>query len=257
MIRKGTKNISRNSPIPIYMQLYDQIKDKILNEKLETNTKLPSESDLYTQYNISRMTVRAALSRLEQEGYIYRRPGKGSFVAAPKITEPVSILTGFKQKMSSLGYTVHTKVLNFSLKAPSEAIRRCLSLSLNERIYEINRLRYVDNEPMVLQTVYLLERIFPGLLEEDLSSSLTEIINSKYGLRLIRCEEILSPIVANDYEASILKIKKNSPLLVIEGNSYISDNYPVRYTRGIYRADRLKFTVHSYVIEKEKPDFMK
>jgi len=251
------KDINKNSSVPIYMQLYDQIKHRILSGRFKPNMKLPSEADFCKQYNISRMTIRVALSRLEQEGYIYRRPGKGSFVATPKIPESVSILTGFQQKMLSLGYNVHTKVLKFGIKTPSDTVRSCLSLGLNDKVYEINRLRCIDSEPMVMQTVYLPERIFPGLLEEDLSFSLTEIIHNKYGLKLVRCEEVLTPIVANNHEASILQVKKHSPLLAIEGVSYTPDDYPVRYTQGIYRADRLKFTVHSYAVEKGESNFLK
>lgn len=257
MIRKDPKNISKNSPVPIYRQLYDQIRCEILSGRLKPNTKLPSEADLCKQYHISRMTVRAALSQLEQQAIIYRRPGKGTFVATPKIPESVSLLTGFEQKLSALGYTVRTKVLNFNITVPLDTIRTCLNLDLNEKVYEITRLRYVDNEPVALQTVYLPEKIFPGLLEEDLSSSLTAIIHGKYGLRLVRSEEVLCPIVAGDYEASILQVKKHSPLLMIEATGYTPDSRPVRYTQGIYRADRLRFIVHSYVIEKEESDFPK
>ena len=78
--------LDRQSPKPLYVQLEELLKKQIENEDLKASLPIPSENELSKEYGLSRMTVRSVLTRLVQEGLLYRVPGKGTFVSQPKIT---------------------------------------------------------------------------------------------------------------------------------------------------------------------------
>jgi GntR family transcriptional regulator len=196
------------------------------------------------------MTVHKAFFELEKEGLIYRQPGKGTFVASPKILQNFSLLVGFDQKMAAKGLHTRTKVLSVSIGKPIEKVREALRLSAEDSLFEIVRLRYVEGEPMVLQTVYLPERLFPGLLEKDLSCSLTNIIRNKYGYYLENYFATVEPILPNKQEAQMLRVNSHMPLLRLEGVTYARGNLPVRYTIALYRTDRLKFVIEGYDMQQ-------
>ncbi|MEW6047209.1 MAG: GntR family transcriptional regulator, partial [Bacillota bacterium] len=144
-------NVSKVSAIPLYQQLEDYIRESIESGQLKPGDRLPSETELSKRYQISRMTVRKAMERLEFAGYLERYPGKGTFVAAPKIPQRVSMLHGFHKKMSALGLKVKSTVLEVQSIDAGIIIERRLGLQTGDRVFQISRLRYVEGTPVAIQ----------------------------------------------------------------------------------------------------------
>ncbi len=95
--------IDKQSPIPIYFQIMEQLKTQIKNGELKADALLPSEREYAEQFGISRMTVRQALSNLVNEGFLYRQKGRGTFVSKLKMEQPLQGLTSFTEDMRSRG----------------------------------------------------------------------------------------------------------------------------------------------------------
>src|SRR5512137_945518 len=130
----------------------------ILKEKVQTGIwspgdQIPGEQDLCALYHVSRTVVRQALRELEYEGVIMRQKGKGTFISLPKISEGlVQKLTGFYQDMVERGLKPSSKVLHQVVSPASEKVARYLDIKPGDRVIDIQRLRYINDEPIQLVT---------------------------------------------------------------------------------------------------------
>jgi GntR family transcriptional regulator len=237
--------INFDSPIPYYLQLIESLRTKIMQKTWLPGTQLPGEQDLCAQYGISRTVVRQALKSLEDEGVIIRRKGKGTFVAEPKISEGlVQKLTGFYQDMVERGLTPGTRVLHQAVAPATEKIAKLLNVIFGDNLIVIQRLRFINNEPIQLVTTYIPEHFCPKLLNEDLSKrSLYEYMQQECGLVLKRAQRFIEAVAANDTESKLLGIERGSPLLMLDSISYLEDGRPVEYYHALHRGDRSRFEV--------------
>ncbi len=112
------KSLNRNSPIPLYFQLREILRDAIENGEFSDSAPLPTEEDLMRDYQVSRTTVREAYRGLTELGIIAKRQGVGSFVAAGKIAEVLPGLVSFSTEMKARGFNVRTKVLSVEVVDP-------------------------------------------------------------------------------------------------------------------------------------------
>jgi GntR family transcriptional regulator len=121
--------------------------------ELKPYDRLPSEKEMCEQWQASRSTVRKALDQLTDRGRIFRVPGKGSFVAFPKISHPTSQVLGFSDKMRAQGLDVKTRLILREIIEPGEEIRRSPETDPDGSCHEIQRLRIVKDEPMASRPV--------------------------------------------------------------------------------------------------------
>lgn len=245
--------IDRNCAVPLYYQVANYLREQIQKGILKPGDRIPSEWELVKEFNISRQTARQAIAELVAEGWIFRRAGKGSFVATPKITSQLTTMIGFMQKMVQQGFRVTTRVVSAGVVAASNIVASNLNIAPGERVIEIQRLRIVDEVPAVLQWAYLPFPRYAAVLDVDLSvNSLFVTLEQKCGIRLAYSRETVQAKIATSTEASILGIKEGDPLLLVEGILYGEGNEPVRYGRSLYRGDMFKLTVQSYEIVGQK-----
>jgi GntR family transcriptional regulator len=200
---------------------------------------------LCNQYGISRTVVRQALKELAVDGVIIRRKGKGTFVAEPKISEGlVQKLTGFYQDMLERGLTPVTKVLRQAVIPVTEKIAYHLKMEPGRNVIVIQRLRFINNEPIQLVTTYIPEHFCPQLIKEDLTErSLYDYMEKQCGLVLVRAQRFIESVTANDTEAKLLDLEPGAPLLMLDSISYLEDGTPVEYYHALHRGDRSRFEV--------------
>lgn len=105
--------IDKQSPIPMYHQIMENLKKQIEDGTLAPDTLIPSEREYAERFGISRMTVRQALSNLVNEGYLYRQKGKGTFVSRKKFEQPLQGLTSFSEDMRQRGLKASSQLIDF------------------------------------------------------------------------------------------------------------------------------------------------
>lgn len=252
------QRIDFDSPIAYYVQLKEILVAMIESGEWKVGDKLPSDSELCNAFGISRTVVRQSLQEMEYEGLIYRRKGKGSFVAKPKIIEGLAQkLTGFHQDMTARGKKPITKVLAFEKIPAGSKVAKYLGLSPDDLVYKVTRLRFIDSEPIVLVTTYLPTRICPNLEESDLTNkSLYAYLEDKCGIVLSRGQRTIEAVAANKEEANLLGVEMGSPLILLNSISYMEDWIPVEYYHALHRGDRSRFEVE-VVRVKENHDLRK
>jgi GntR family transcriptional regulator len=235
--------INKHSPLPIYYQLEQGIKEMIEKAQLKPGEMIPSERELAETYEISRMTVRQAINNLVSDGYLVRKRGKGTFVAAKKIEQPLKGLTSFSEDMRARGMEPGTNVLEFRIIPANQSLAQQLDIREGGDIYEIRRIRLADQLPMALETAYVPCALVPGLTREIVSGSVYEFIENELGLKIKSGVQVLEASVARKVEAEILQMKEGAPVLLIQRNSYLENGQPLELVKSIYRGDRYKFTI--------------
>lgn len=233
--------VVRASPVPLYIQIDEELRGQIESGELGPLAQVPSETELAERFSVSRMTARKALDRLVGDGMLFRQPGKGTFVAPTKLAHGASQGLSFSAAMRGQGLHCETRVLEAEVvRAPSN-VARALALPAGSQAIFLRRLRIVDGEPVAIHLSYLPGRL-SALLELDLSGSLAEAMAS-IGARVERSEDRVEAVLATGEEARLLSVREGSPLVFIRGTAYSAANEPIRYSEALYPGGRWQFSL--------------
>lgn len=234
--------LKREAPDPLYTQLKDALVGEIQAGRFRPHDRIPSERELSTQFRVSRMTARQALLDLVREGALYTRVGKGTFVAQPKIDQPLRSLTGFSQDMQARNNRPGSRVLEARTVPATAEVAAALRLLPGNEVILLHRLRLADGEPLAVETAYLPLALCPSLLTHDFASeSLYAVLTDAYGFTLTHAEQTLEAALAGPRELDLLKLTPPAAVQHIQRLTFRQDGIPVEYVLSTYRGDRYKF----------------
>jgi GntR family transcriptional regulator len=230
------------SSVPYYLQIYNYITEQIASNNFAPDTRIPSEEELSLQFGVSRMTARKAIDKLVYEGRLYRKQGKGTFVANSIMSYGLSTMLSFSKTMRARGYEITTKVLLQNVvPIPPEMIEK-LQLRETDQLIVIRRLRYIDGKPAAIHTTYLDYKSYYPLLNSDFSKeSLLEMIEKVSGNRVAYSKDQVRAVAVNPQDAKLLDIFPGSPILLVEGVGYTDEGRPTRFARSYFRGDLFQF----------------
>lgn len=239
------KTIDKDSPLSLYYQLKQIIINMIENRELKENEKILTEKELCEKYEISRVTVRQALKELENEDYIYKMQGKGTFVSPKKIQQNLLKFYSFTNEMKKIGKKPKSKVLDFKINITEQKkVLDVLGIENSEEVYQFSRLRLADGFPMMVETTYLPQKYFPGIVKNDLESEpLYDILINKFNVVFSKAEEIFRATLINEEEARQLEFIKGGPGIILERITYNNRGQAIEYTKSIARGDKFKYHV--------------
>jgi GntR family transcriptional regulator len=238
--------IDRSSPIPYYVQLKHALNEGIESGYWKPGDKIPSEFDLCEMFGVSRTVVRQALGEMRYEGLVVREKGRGTFVVEPKIRSRslVHSLVGFYEDMAERGFPPVTEVLEQAIEPASPKQAANLLLEPMTPVIKLVRLRFVQDEPIVLVSSYLPYDLCPKLVKADLTNqSLYAFLKQEYGLSVASGRRTVEAVLATEREANLLQIERGAPLLRLDSVSYLEDGTPMEYFNGVFRSDRSPFEV--------------
>jgi len=234
-----TGKIDKDLPIPLYYQVMQILQKEIEDGVYQPGSYIPTEAQLQEQYNVSRATIRKALSELVHQGYLERRRSKGTIVAGVKLEETLQDLCSFTDQFISRGIQLVTNIIDFRTIESPEKVARELEIELGERVHYMERLRLVENAPVALERWYAPEKDFPGLSKEMFGSTGLEqstyyILYQNYGLKVAKAEDSMSAVTLRPHEAKLLCVDESVPVLLRTRVSYNSAGRPVNYGSGVY-----------------------
>ncbi len=233
--------VSRDTAVPLYIQIAGDIKSKIEHGELLANTRIPTEVELSGVYQVSRITVRKALEILVEEGILVRRQRIGTFVSDKKISRNLNSYMGFSQSCELEGNKPGTRFLSAELvKAKAFDIEN-LKLEEEDKVIRIRRLRYCNDIPVVLEETHFPKK-YAYLLAEDLNRSLHEILH-EHGVIARNCSKIIGVCYATREEAEYLKIKEHDALILSKDTSYDMAGEPIYCGRDVINADRYQYKI--------------
>ena len=229
-----------SSESPTYSPLYRQIKS-LLVQALEAGEwrpgeLIPSEMELATRFNVSQGTVRKAIDELAAENLLLRRQGKGTFVATHN--DPRAFFRFLRLvPLSGVIEPARSVPLEcWRAKAGPEAAR-ALELKVGEPIVIVRRVLEFAGKAVVADEIYLPGETFAGLtldMMKDAQDSFYTLLESRFGVRMIRAVERVRAVAADRASAEILHVAEGSPLLSVERISYTYGDKPMEWRRGLY-----------------------
>jgi len=221
-------NLDYDSIVPLYEQIKRLVNQDILNGNLKPKQRIPTEVELSSQYGVSIVTVRRAIQALVDEGYIEKRQGKGTFIAAPSYQKSfANKVMSFSETCEANGLRPGAKVLALDMRIPDTHISNFLQLPKNTAAVHILRLRYADNIPRVIEENYFPPQ-FQYLLKEDLEdTSLYRLLREKYNTQILPGRLTLKAVRADRKTAACLNIELNAPLLKMLGYNVQTSGEPL------------------------------
>ena len=187
------------------------------------------------------MTVRAVLTRLVDAGLLYRVPGKGTFVAEPKIVSRPLSQMGITQQLEQMGYETTTRVINIGVVSCPSKVARRLGIAPGSDVTTIKRLRFVKNEPLSIHTSYIPLTVCKDLEMQDLENrQLCDVIEEVYHHEIVKRVETLESTTASSDEAELLNVRPSFPLLLLNTTVYAKDDLPVECSSVVFRGDKFK-----------------
>jgi GntR family transcriptional regulator len=224
---------------PKYQSVHDAILVSI--EGLAAGSAMPTERELCLTYGVSRATVRQALGQLEIEQRIFRRQGKGTFVARPKIEQSLELMS-HTEGMRSRGISPSSKLIDVRRIPAGIDVGLQLDLSPKAEVLRIERLRLADGEPIALEVLFLNADRFDGITSAlGDNASLYQLLSSNYGVELASAEETIEAVVAEGREAGLLKCQPGMPLLMLSRRTLDTNGEITEFVRSLYRGDRYRF----------------
>jgi GntR family transcriptional regulator len=230
-----------------FSPLYQQIKALLLQGldrgEWKPGEAIPSELELAARFQVSQGTVRKAIDELAAENLLLRRQGKGTFVAThheAKVRFRFLRLTPDDGKPTVSG----SRILDCRrVKAPAD-VAALLDLRAGDMVVNLRRVLSFDESPTILDDIWLPGTPFKGLSAELLEKSrspLYALFESEYGVSMVRAEEKIRAVAADETQAELLQVPVGKPLLLVERVSYTYGDRPMELRRGAYLTERFHY----------------
>ena len=207
--------LDKASAKPLYVQMEELFWGKLDSGEWSPGALIPSENELSHMYGISRTTVRNVITKLVQEEVLFRIPGKGTYVAEPKIVAQSLSYAGIREQLEKMGYEVSTRVLSITKKAP-----------------------------LSVHTSYIPAELCPDLGRHDIATEqMCTILSQDYGLHRAKTIETLESVPATAHEADLLNIAPGQPLLLLQDVIQNEDGLTFEYSKVAFRGEKIKITL--------------
>ena len=238
------KKLKQTDAVPLYIQLKNIIKEEIASGILKPNERLLSEAELSKKYDISRITVRNAVSDLVDENLLVKKQGKGTFVSEKKIVRNIVPVMSFSEICLVSGLEPGSKVISSSEIAASERDREVFDFNQSDTVISIVRVRTADSIPVILEKeTYPNQYAF--LLTEDLSGSIYSLLRKKYRVNFAHSKKSIEISFATEEQSRLLNILKGYPMIYISGVVMDSVGKPIHRTEQHIVGDKFKFLLES------------
>jgi len=229
--------------LPIYLQIVEEIKDKIKKGLLSPGDAIPSENALCETYKVSRMTVRKGLAVLVNEGYITSIPGKGSYVNEP---DSERYILHYNEMSNMINSVDSTKLIEANIVLPTAHLTNALNISSNRKIISIKRVLFSGREPVAFDQKYLIYYKGMPIIEKEIKyRTFPEMISKFTSLFAIKKDLTITAQLPNEEVAKHLALYNTVPLLVVEQKLFNNENKPFGLGITYYRGDYCKLSANS------------
>lgn len=239
----GTNKSKRRT----YLVLRDEIALRIANGQFKANQKLPSERILADNLNTTRLTLRDALFQLEIEGKVFRMDRRGWFVAGERLSFDLCEDKGFMTNVSQQGYSPDTKLIFCEEKTASATLAKSLKIKEGGPVYHIQRQRFINKRPVLMEDIYLDSSRYPGLQHTNLNGSLSTVLADIYGTKVSYSDIQITPIAFNSLHGKLLHVSPGTPATLITRTSYDSNDKVVEFDQEYWVSDVLSIEIRTTV----------
>lgn len=229
-------------PFPKYLQIREIILRSLAACKI--GDLLSTEVELSRQFGVSRLTIRRALQTLEADGTIRRRAGSGTWLAKAPSPSVDKRFTGPVEDFASLGVTLSARLVHQgSADGPADIIS-ALKLRPKARLFEVRRLRLMDDIPLLVLDAYFPLTLGRDVVRRNRNGGLfVPTLREIRGEGVIEQYQTIEATVADSLFASLLAVELGAAILIVNRIFIDAADVPVVYFRTRFRADRYYYTV--------------
>ena len=230
--------------VPLYRQIKEILRAEISGGLVDASVPM-TEAQLLDRFGVSRAPIRQALRELSDEGYVYRKQGKGTFpVPGRRIDRAADVRPGtLYQHLTEQGLKTSTAVSEISRVTPPEHVQVRLCLKPGENLLHFVRLIWVEDTPVAHSRIYLRVPAEFNPTREDLEAgaSAFELLEQQFGIALTQSDNEAWATAATDDTADHLGVSVGSPLLAIETIFITKGGVPTGYRLAMHRSDEFKY----------------
>ncbi len=236
--------IDKNSLLPLYHQVEEAIRKDISAKIYIPGQTIPTETELQKQYNVSRETIRKAVTNLVLSGLLEKRKGVGTFVTQPKIIHNTRHIYGSNEEIIARGMIPNTRFIEKKEILSTATMREEMFLKNKTTIIKAKRLRLVNDEPVAILSSYLPSDLVPDLATIDFrGDSLYKTLEEIYNFKLTKGDEVIEAGAIGEKDAILLEIKRGTPILVVRRLTYLDNGRVIEKLTALYRSDKFKYQV--------------
>lgn len=195
-------------------------------------------------YGVSRITARRAVSDLVDEGFLYRKQGKGTFVTGNKVETELISITGMRQWGNETGRPHRTRILETGFSEADAKAAKALRVPVGEKLFRLQRLVYIEDAPLILETVHYPIHRFPGFdsMVGD-SVSTHELLKDKFSTIPTSHERVINVVIARPHEADLLNLNIGDTLYEMYEIVYDQNEHPIHTSMMSLGTDRVTLTI--------------
>jgi GntR family transcriptional regulator len=209
------------------------ILSELLTE-LPPGAELPSERELAERYGLARMTVRNEIERLSAEGLVYRRQGRATFVAAPRVAQ-AGALSSFTEDMVARGLTPGSIVRSSETIEADGTLAAQLELAPGHQVFHVERVRTADGRPMALEHAYVPLQRFAGIEDVDFTrASLFQVLGERFGVSLRDAHQRVVAVTIGADDAALLDAAEGDAALRFHSLGRDSEGRPIYYAISLF-----------------------
>lgn len=238
-----------NSHQPLYVQIKEILKKRILDGDYQPHERLPSENELMQLFKVSRITVRQALRDLYSEGLVFSAQGKGTFVSKPKAVQDVQRLEGLGEAMTPKGYHASARVLEVSECRAPKAVQEALRLDKGEDVVRVKRIRYLSQTPVSVDTSYFPLRIGRKFMGRDLTGDIFPMLENQLHVQLGKADIRLEARKADADTAALLEMETGDAMMWVTRLTFNRQQQPVDFEYLAFRGDTYQY---HFTIDRQK-----
>lgn len=229
------------APNPLYLQVYEAIRDAIHSGRLTVGDRLPTERGFCEQLGVSRATIRRALRQLVDEGVLEAAVGRGYFVSGGVLAEPPNSLMSFTELAAARGLVPSAEVISETVRPATPEEAGVFAVNVNDLVFELERLRLLDGSPTAVDRTRIPAAFAPGIESIDFTRASIYAVLAAAGAVPIRADVVVSAVAADDAKSRCLSVEAGTPLIVCTTMSYAAGGRLVEIGEITYRADRYQF----------------
>lgn len=232
-------------PTPLYLQLERILREQIGEGDLKPGAALPSEQELTSLYNVSRTTVRQALSRLAEDEVVVRVQGKGTYVSQPEIRHELASLRTLNEVLTGVGLIPEVRVLDVSMNPEVPLhVHQQLQLGPDETTVRVKRQHLVEGNPIALAVIYLSSKFQWRFSTEDLArKSIYDWLEEQELISVASGFQVITAMAADEEIAEALDLQPGDPVLHVENTATTEMGEPIDHTEFYFPPERYALTV--------------
>ncbi|MBF8807802.1 MAG: GntR family transcriptional regulator [Enterococcus lacertideformus] len=231
--------------MPKYEEIANILRERIRSNEYPPNSFLPNKISLVDEFGASRMMIKKAINILAMEGLVYSQRGSGTKILdhpfIEKDSSSANEYEGLSHQMKRRHRSLTSQIIQFDVEFPDPFIQEKLMIGIEQPIYNIHRLRILENEPYILEHTFMPVHLVPGLKKEHLLSSIYNYLHQELKLYFAGAYRTISADKSTIFDQNYLNCSTTDPILEVQQVVYLKDGQPIEFSTS-----RNRFDVRNY-----------